>query len=251
MDIAINKAKKEGIGKVIIKNSTHFGSSSVHAVKATKQNCIGVVYTNAGPEMAPWGSKSGGVGTNPWGISCPTGKGFPLILDIALTTAGKGMMRWHERENKPMPNDWAITKDGYETTNPSEAMDGFLLGIGQYKGYGLSFMTDVLTGVISGGGYGLMPYSDPKKLDVSHSLTAINIDWFMEITEFYKRIDDFVSTIKKLPLRPDFDEILVPGELENRRVEEKMKFGIPLDDEVILSFEELADKLKIEKLILN
>ena len=84
MEIAINKAKKEGIGKVIIKNSTHFGSSSVHAVKASKENCIGVVYTNAGPEMAPWGSKSGGVGTNPWGISCPTGKGFPLILDIAF-----------------------------------------------------------------------------------------------------------------------------------------------------------------------
>jgi LDH2 family malate/lactate/ureidoglycolate dehydrogenase len=108
-----------------------------------------------------------------------------------------------------------------------------------------------LTGVISGGGYGLMPYSDPKKLDVSHSLTAINIDWFMEITEFYKRIDDFVDTIKTLPLRPDFNEILVPGEIENKRVEEKMKFGIPLDDEVLLSFEELADNLKIEKLNLN
>ncbi len=251
MDIAIKKAKKEGIGKVIVKNSTHFGSSSVHAVRASKENCIGIVYTNAGPEMAPWGSKSGGVGTNPWGIACPTIRGFPLILDIALTTAGKGMMRWHERENKPMPNDWALTKDGYETTNPSEAMDGFLLGIGQYKGYGLSFMTDVLTGVISGGGYGLMPYSDPKKLDVSHSMTAINIDWFMEITEFYKRIDDFVNTIKKLPLRPDFHEILVPGEIENKRVEEKMKYGIPLDDEVLLSFEELADNLKIEKLNLN
>ncbi len=251
MDIAINKAKTEGIGKVIVKNSTHFGSSSVHAVKATKENCIGIVYTNAGPEMAPWGSKSGGVGTNPWGISCPTGKGFPLILDIALTTAGKGMMRWYEREGIPMPEDWALTKDGEETTNPTEAMNGFLLGIGKYKGYGLSFMTDVLTGVISGGGYGLMPYSDPNKLDVSHSLTAINIEWFMEITEFYKRIDDFVNTLKNLPLRPGFDEILVPGEIENKRVKEKMETGIPLDNEVIESFNELALNLSIEKLKLN
>lgn len=248
MDIAIQKAKNEGMGKVIIKNSTHFGSSSVHAVKAANQNCIGVVYTNAGPEMAPWGSKSGGVGTNPWGIACPTGKGFPLILDIALTTAGKGMMRWHERENKPMPKDWALTKEGYETTNPSDAMDGFLLGIGQYKGYGLSFMTDVLTGVISGGGYGLMPYSDPKRLDVSHSITAINIEWFMKIEEFCKRIDDFVNTIKNLPLRPGFDEIFVPGEIENKRVKEKMKSGIPLDDEIIDSFDQLAKDLEIKKL---
>jgi len=73
----------------------------------------------------------------------------------------------------------------------------------------------------------------------------------MEITEFYKRIDDFVDTIKNLPLRPGFEEILVPGEIENKRVKEKMKFGIPLDDEVILSFDELANNLKIEKLNLN
>ena len=248
MDIAITKAKNEGIGQVIIKNSTHFGSSSVHAVKATKKNCIGIAYTNAGPEMAPWGSRSGGVGTNPWGISCPTNRGYPLILDIALTTAGKGMMRWHEREQIPMPNDWALTKEGEETTNPSDAMDGFLLGIGKYKGYGLSFMTDILTGVISGGGYGLIPYSDPKKLDVSHSLTAINIEWFMEISDFYSRINDFVDTLKKLPLRPGFDEILVPGDLENKRVKEKLEKGILIDSEVIDSFNILAKDLNIDKL---
>ena len=248
MDIAISKAKNEGIGQVIIKNSTHFGSSSVHAVRATKKNCIGIAYTNAGPEMAPWGSRSGGVGTNPWGISCPTNRGYPLILDIALTTAGKGMMRWHEREQIPMPIDWALTKEGEETTNPSDAMDGFLLGIGKYKGYGLSFMTDILTGVISGGGYGLIPYSDPKKLDVSHSLTAINIEWFMEISDFYSRINDFVDTLKKLPLRPGFDEILVPGDLENQRVKEKLEKGILIDSEVIDSFNILAKDLNIEKL---
>ena len=158
------------------------------------------------------------------------------------------MMRWHEREQIPMPNDWALTKEGEETTNPSDAMDGFLLGIGKYKGYGLSFMTDILTGVISGGGYGLIPYSDPKKLDVSHSLTAINIEWFMEISDFYSRINDFVDTLKKLPLRPGFDEILVPGDLENKRVKEKLENGILIDSEVIDSFNILAKDLNIDKL---
>ena len=73
----------------------------------------------------------------------------------------------------------------------------------------------------------------------------------MEITEFYKRFDDFVNTYKNLPLRPGFDEILVPGEIENKRVKEKMETGIPLDNEVIESFNELALNLSIEKLKLN
>ena len=82
-------------------------------------------------------------------------------------------------------------------------------------------------------------------------MTAIDIEWFMEMTEFNKRIDDFVDTLKNLPLRPGFDEILVPGEIENKRVEEKLKLGIPLDNEVIQSFDELAVNLQIEKLNLN
>ena len=172
-----------------------------------------------------------------------------LLLSLIVRTSYEDIFESFTVETS-VPAEIQLYKT-FIKTDPSEAMNGFLLGIGKYKGYGLSFMTDVLTGVISGGGYGLMPYSDPKKLDVSHSLTAINIEWFMEITEFNKRIDDFVDTLKNLPLRPGFEEILVPGEIENKRVNEKLRSGIPLDNEVIESFNELAANLKIEKLNLN
>ncbi len=176
MRLAIDKAKVCGIGQVVVRNSTHYGSSAVHACQAAEAGCIGISMTNAGPEMAPWGAREGAVGTNPWGIAAPTDRGFPAVMDIALTTAGKGMMQWHAREGRAMPLDWALTPEGHETDDPDAAMAGALLGIGTYKGYGLAFMTDVLTGVIGGGGFGLKPYADPAKLDVSHTLTAIDID---------------------------------------------------------------------------
>src|SRR5690606_22250586 len=149
---------------------------------------------------------------NPWGIAAPTGGPFPVALDIALTTAGKGMMRWYEREGKKMPLDWALTPEGYETDDPSAAMAGALLGIGQYKGSGLAFMTDVLTGVISGGGFGLKRSSDPQRLAVSHTFIALDIAWFMPVEEFKARMDEFIRMMKSAKLRPGFDEILVPGE---------------------------------------
>ncbi len=90
-------------------------------------------------------------------------------------------------------------------------MAGALLGIGTYKGYGLAFMTDVLTGVIGGGGYGLTPYADPAKLDVSHTLTAIDIAWFMPLEEFTRRMDDFARMVKSRAVRPGFEEVLHPG----------------------------------------
>lgn len=249
MQMAIVKAKVCGIGQVIVRNSTHYGSSAVHACAAEAAGCIGISFTNAGPEMAPWGGRQGAVGTNPWGIAAPTGLGFPVVMDIALTTAGKGMMQWHAREGKAMPLDWALTPDGQETDDPNAAMAGALLGIGQYKGYGLSFMTDVMTGVIGGGGYGLTPYADQGKLNVSHTLTAIDIEWFMPLAEFRSRMDDFAQMVKSRALRPGFTEILLPGEQEARRAARKSARGVPLDNEVLADLNALGAELGLSSRI--
>lgn len=246
MRLAIEKAKVCGMGTVVVHNSTHFGSSAVHACLGPEAGCIGIALTNAGPEMAPWGAREGAVGTNPWGIAAPTGLGFPAVLDIALTTAGKGMMRWHADEGLPMPRDWALTPDGEETDDPSAAMTGALLGIGQYKGYGLAFMTDVLTGVIGGGGYGLTPYAEPGKMDVSHTLIALDVAWFMPLDEFRRRMDDFARMVKSRALRPGFDEVLIPGEQEARRVARKTEKGVPLEDDALADLRALAEELGVD-----
>ncbi len=248
MQIAIDKAKVCGIGTSIVFNSTHFGSSGFHARRALDADCIGIAITNAGAEMAPWGGHSPRVGTNPWGMAAPTGGDFPVVLDIALTTAGKGMMRWYEREGKPMPLDWALTPDGLETDDPTAAMSGALLGIGQYKGYGLSLFTDVLTGVIGGGGFGLAPYQDRSiaKLDVAHTFIAIDIAWFMPVEEFKARMDAFIAEIKSSELRPGFDEILVPGEIDHRREQSYRRVGALLDAQVFDRLRELAGTLAID-----
>ena len=246
MALAVVKAKMCGVGTVMVRRSTHYGSSAVHADVALKQDCVGVAMTNAGPEMAPWGGASAVVGTNPWAIAAPTGGAFPVVLDIALTTAGKGMMRWLGREGKPMPRDWALTPDGEETDDPSAAMLGALLGIGQYKGYGLSFMTDVLTGVLSGSAFGLTPYADPARQNVAHTFIAFDIAWFMELAEFKARMDRFMADIKSSKLRPGFDEILVPGELEHRREQERRRNGVKLDATVFDELARLAEDLSID-----
>ena len=243
MDLAIVKAKENGIGTVIVRNSTHYGSSAVHACRALEHGCIGTAYTNAGPEMAPWGGREGATGTNPWAIAAPSDKGFPVVLDIALTTAGKGMMKWYGREGRKMPLDWALTPEGDETDDPSAAMAGYLLGIGGHKGYGLAFMTEATTGVLSGGGFGLTPYSDPNKLDVSHYVQAIDISWFMDPADYARRMGEFVDMFKTRALRPGFNEILVPGEQEARRTAAKSTNGVPIDNLVLADLQALAREL--------
>ena len=248
MAIAVEKAKDCAIGAAFVFNSTHFGSAGFHARRALAADCIGIAITNAGAEMAPWGGREPRVGTNPWGLAAPTGGDFPVVLDIALTTAGKGMMRWHAREGKKMPRDWALTPAGAETDDPTAAMAGALLGIGQYKGYGLSLFTDVLTGLISGSGFGLAPFQDRSlaKLDVAHTFIALDIEFFMPVAEFKARMDAFIAEIKSSALRPGFDEILVPGEIDHRREMTYRRDGALLDAQVHARLRELAETLEID-----
>jgi LDH2 family malate/lactate/ureidoglycolate dehydrogenase len=252
MRLAVEKAKVCGIGTVLVRGSTHYGSSAVHAAQAVERGCIGIAMTNAGPEMAAWGGATPVVGTNPWALAAPGDRGFPISLDIALTTAGKGMMRWREREGRKMPLDWALTPDGEETDDPTAAMAGALLGIGRYKGYGLSFMTDALTGVLSGGAFGVEPYSNPARQDVSHLFIAYDIAWFTPLSDYTARMGRFIDMVKASRLRPGFDEILVPGELEERRAREKARSGVPLDpaifDDLSLLGRELGLSAAIEPL---
>lgn len=246
MRLAASKAEREGVGLVLVRHGTHYGSSAVHAHEALASGCIGLALTNAGPEMAPWGGRDPVVGTNPWSVAAPTDRGFPVVLDIALTTAGKGMMRYLQARGEPMPDDWALTPEGGVTTDPSEAMAGALLGIGRYKGFGLSFMTDAITGVLAGGGFGLEPYSDPRHQDVSHLFLALHIPWFMPRSEYEARMGRLIDMAKGSRLRPGFEEVLVPGELEHRRESQKRADGVPLEAETYEGLRALAERLGID-----
>jgi LDH2 family malate/lactate/ureidoglycolate dehydrogenase len=240
MDRAIGKAREIGVGLVAVRHSNHLGITAFHAMRAAEQRMIGLCLTNAGPEMAPWGGITPTIGTNPWGIAAPTDLGFPLVLDMALSTSGKGMVRWHQREGLPIPTDWAYDKDGHLTDDPAAAMEGPLVPIGAFKGTGLSIMTDVLCGVLTGAAFGLTPYRDPANHDVGHLLIAIAIERFLPYDDYLARMRQFCAELKASALAPGFDEILLPGELEHRRAAARLMHGIDLDRETLETLRDLA-----------
>ncbi len=245
MERAIDRAGTYGIGMVGVRGSTHFGTAAHHAMLALPHDMIGIAMSNAGPEMAPWGGYTAVVGTNPWSVAIPAGDAPPVVLDMANTTAGKGMMRWFMREGKTMPRDWALTPEGEETDNPAAAMDGALLPAGGPKGYGIAVVVDALAGVLTGAAFATACYADPYKLDVGHQFIAVQVEQFMAVGEFRERMDAFIGEIKTAPRRRGVDELFVPGEMEHRRAVEKLRDGIPLDLAVYAELKILAHDLRV------
>ena len=248
MSRAIEKARDGAVALVGVRNSNHFGIAGYHALQAAKAGMIGWAMTNAGSEMAPTGSAKPVLGTNPWGIGIPRKNHPPIVLDMALTASGKGMMRWLGRAGKPMPETWALTPEGQRTTAPDEAMDGPLLPMGEYKGYGLSLVTDVLTGVMTGALFGLSVFQQDTNFDVGHQMLVVRPDAFLDRQDFENRTEKLIEEVKTAPPIDSDQPVVLPGELEHQRMEERRRKGVPVDRETVEKLHGLAQELEIEPL---
>ncbi len=242
MKAAIDIARIYGIGLVAVKNSNHFGVASYFSMLASKEDMIGLVMTNASPAIAPFGTKTPLLGTNPLTVAVPAKKGKPIVLDMSMSTVARGKIRMAALQNKEMPLDWGLDKDGNPTSDPSEALLGSLVPIGGVKGSGLSLIIDLLTGALTGTSSlgevkNITDMSGPSK--TSHLFIAINIGAFMDIDEYKERVDDAISKIKSLPPKGD-NEIFMAGEIEQNLMEKRLAEGIPVDIEVVAELNKLA-----------
>ena len=156
----------------------------------------------------------------PWSIAVPSGHGA-VVLDIANTGVARGKVYAARERGQRLPEGWAIDADGLPTTDPQAAIDGIILPMAGHKGYAISFMMDVLSGVLTGSAYStgvIGPYVPDQRSGCGHLVIAIAIEAILAPAEFESRMDDLIDIVKRsATIRGG--EILVPGELENRAIE--------------------------------
>lgn len=221
VELAADNAATHGVAVVAVRNSNHFGTAAYWTRILAERGCVGILTTNGSPAMAPWGGLRKMVGANPWSIAVPGGSHGAVVLDIANTGVARGKIYAAKERGTGIPPGWAIDASGLPTTDPQAALDGLILPMAGHKGYAISFMMDVLSGVLTGSRYGtgvVGPYVPDQRSGCGHLVVAIDIRAIMAPDEFGARMDDYIESIKNCPAAPD-TEILVPGELENRAIE--------------------------------
>ena len=154
-------------------------------------------------------------------------------------------MRWYQRAGQPIPQDWALTPDGEPTTDPDAAMDGPLLPIGAYKGYGLSLVSDVLSGVMTGALFGLSVFQNDRHYDVCHLMLAISPEAFMPRAEFERRLGQLIKEIKAAPPIDPERPVMLPGEIEHQRLAQRRREGIPMDQETVDRLQKLSSDIGV------
>tara|TARA_A100001015_G_scaffold315152_1_gene426249 strand:- start:1753 stop:2757 length:1005 start_codon:yes stop_codon:yes gene_type:complete len=227
----IENAKKTGLGIVGIKNSSHYGLSGYYAEQAVKKNLICMIYTSAPPAVAPHGASKSLFGTNPICFGSPTGSNVPFILDTSISKINRGKIRLASRNNKKLPKGVALDKFGKPTTDAKKALNGVQLPIAEFRGSGLAWMVDILSGVWTGANHAGKvkdPFDDfTGPQNVGHVFIAFKADLFVK--NFKKRIKDNIKIVKKLPKIKGHKKILYPGEnkFQKLKIRSKKEIIIP------------------------
>ena len=233
---AINSAKKTGLGLVAVKNSGHYGLSGYYAEQAVKKNLMVMVFTSAPPAIAPHGALKSLFGTNPICFGTPTGTKIPFILDTSISMINRGKIRVAAREGGEIPEGVALDKYGKPTTDPKKALEGVQLPIAGFRGSGLAWMVDILSGVFTGGNHAgrvkdpFTDFSGPQ--NIGHLFFVMKPNLFVG-NSFNKRIKDNIKTVKRLPKIKGIKEILYPGQNKFLRYKDNLKKEIKISQNIL------------------
>jgi len=263
MQMAIDKAKKYGMGMVAVRNSSHYGIAGYYATMASNAGMIGITGTNARPSIAPTFGVENMLGTNPLTFGLPTDEEFPFVLDCATSITQRGKIEYFAKTNQDTPRGMVIGRDGLPKTNSNEILQDLttgnaalspLGGIGEelagYKGYGYATVIEILSAALSAGNFlkmltgknkdgELIPYS------LGHFFIAIDTEAFMGLDTFKKISGDILRELRNSALAPGNDKIYTAGEKEYLAWLDRKDKGIPLNEGIIKDFNDVNELLDL------
>jgi LDH2 family malate/lactate/ureidoglycolate dehydrogenase len=250
MRMAIDKARANGIGVVVVGNSGHLGAVGHFALQAVREEMVGFTSTAAGLRVVPTFGALPRLGTNPIAIAAPTRTQPPLLFDVATSAIANNKVELLARLGEPAQAGWVAAVDGTPIMDTRPAPVGSALlpigstrELGSHKGYGLGLMVEVLAGLLAGalptmlGGRGF-----------NHHFAAYNIAAFTELDWFKDTLDAMLRTLRETPPTPGHARVLYPGLPEYEEEQRRRADGIPLHREVVAWIDATTDELDLPRL---
>ncbi|WP_099204098.1 Ldh family oxidoreductase [Scatolibacter rhodanostii] len=265
MQMAIDKAKKYGMGMVAVRNSTHYGIAGYYATMATKAGCIGITGTNARPSIAPTFGVENMLGTNPLTFGMPTDEDFPFVLDCATSITQRGRVEYYARNHKPTPAGLVIGRDGTSKTDSDEILSALNKGdaallplggageeLGGYKGYGYATVVEILSAALQQGNFllsltGIGEKGEKLPYHLGHFFIAIDTEAFCGLESFKKTCGDILRELRASQKAPGSSHIFTAGEKEYLVWQERKESGVPINEAVQKEMIQIRDELKLSQ----
>jgi LDH2 family malate/lactate/ureidoglycolate dehydrogenase len=212
---AVEKARTAGSAWVVMRNVTHNGALAYYTSRIAASGLIGMTTVCSPPNMAPFGARAAGVHNSPISIGIPARRHAPLLLDMATSVAAGGKIYFAADRGLPIPEGWALDKDGNSTTDPNKAK--IWLPFEGPKGSGPAMMFECWSSLLANNPLCTPPITGTKKPGEDQRqnamVAAIDVSAFMDPKDYESLVDEFIDGLKSLP-PSGASPVMVPGERE-------------------------------------
>ncbi len=246
MRMTIDKAREHGVAATTVYRQGHVGRVTDYPVMAAQAGMIGMMTADSGrsaKQVVPFGGREARLGTNPICMAMPSNLEGPLFIDIATSAVAGGKISLALARGERIPEGWIVDKEGKPTTDPAALQQGGsslpLGGEQGHKGYGLSVMVEIFSGILTGLGFGVEPSG---RHNDGVFMAAFDVEAFRPLEEFKQEVTDFAMYLKETPPAPGFSQVYYPGELEHLTTQRKIKEGIEVEDATWERLRELATR---------
>lgn len=234
MRLTIAKAKAQNVAATTVFRQSHIGRLASYPLMAAREGMIAMITADSGRSakaVAPFGGAQARLGTNPVCFAIPSNLDGPLFVDMATSAAAAGKINVATARGEQVPAGWLIDRDGKPSTDPRVLRQGgALLPVGGsegYKGYGLSTIVEIFSGLLTGLGFGVEPTG---RHNDGCFLAVFNVAAFRDLETFKREVTEFAQYLKATPPAQGFTEVLYPGEIEYRREQERRSNGIEVEE---------------------
>lgn len=251
MKMTIEKALKNGVAATTVHYQSHVGRVADYPIMAQKEGLIGMMTADSGRSpktVAPFGGREPRLGTNPISIAMPSNLDGPFYIDMATSAAAAGKLKVAQTRGLPIPEGWVLDKNGNATTDPAALKQGGVIlplgGPEGHKGYGLSAMIEVFSGILTGLGFGVEPTG---KHNDGVFMACFKVDAFRDLGTFKQEVTDFAKYLTSTPKAAGVDRIYYPGEVEHLKTQKFLKDGVDVEDNTWAELKALAEEYGVTK----
>ena len=247
IDYCIEMAEEYGMGVVGVQNSSHPGAMASFALKAARQGYMAFAFTQADALILSYNGKRPFFGTNPICFAAPRLEDEPFCLDMAPSMISWNKLLMYKNENEKVPENYTADSNGRMTTNPDEA--SCLMPIGNYKGFGLASMGDILCGVFTGMTFGRnipsmykASMNEPRHLGQFY--LVMKADGCIDHQVFVESLQQMTDEVRSEDAQAG-EQVMLPGDPQKHETEIRKKNGIPLDQATVKEFQKLAEQYDV------
>jgi len=258
MEMAIEKARKSGIGMVVVRNSNHYGIAGYYAKLACDQGLIGLSCTNTNPIMVPTYGRTAMLGTNPIAVAMPA-EPYPFFFDASTTVVTRGKLEVYNKKGEPLHDGWALDKDGKPSNDAADVLDniaakngggimplgGSTEDTGSHKGYGWAMVCELFSSILAVGTTSNKTGSGGKG-GICHGFMAIDPAIFGDAQAIKDHLSHYLEELRNSPKAEGQTRIYTHGEKEVEAEKRLMENGIPVNDNTMVEVYEMCQYLNMD-----